>query len=258
MTEGPEDHQIERRATRTRPSTRLIGTETDFAADSIQSDVAGLRAPDVLFGEALAHPPQQDRSRRSREALIAAAFSLFAEHGYEATTVDDIAKKAGVAVGGFYLHFRSKRQVLLVLVDRLLNEIDITTEVAPDDPAAIIECLRDRLRASWSYGRVYRAWREATLRDRALAALHEQVEAWATAQVERALSVAMAAPAARSDVSLPNLSYIVSTIFWRQLELETVDRESLSRTVATLLQHVLFEDRAASPRDDDPRASREE
>src|SRR4051812_6692981 len=59
--------------------------------------------------------PQQARSRRKRDALLAAALRLFAERGYEATTADDIATAASVSVGTFYAYFRNKRQLFLTL-----------------------------------------------------------------------------------------------------------------------------------------------
>ncbi len=45
--------------------------------------------------------------------LTEAAFELFAEHGFEAVTVDDIATHAGVTKGSFYSHFQSKREIIL-------------------------------------------------------------------------------------------------------------------------------------------------
>ncbi|HEV2737114.1 MAG TPA: helix-turn-helix domain-containing protein [Candidatus Elarobacter sp.] len=257
--DSTESRKTERRAARTRPSTRLIGNEIDDSAgDSNDRHSGELRAPDVLVGESLTQPPQQDRSRRAREALIVAALARFTENGYEATTVDDISKQAGVAVGGFYLHFRSKRQVLLVLVDRLLNELDTFTEVTSADTEAIFACLRDRFRASWDYAGVYRAWREATLRDAELAALHEQVDAWAIARTASALTAAAAAPGARATVSVTTLAYMFTTIFWRQLEVQAADRGLLSDALSAVIQHALFEDRAPASTEDESGANRGE
>ncbi|MFA5884676.1 MAG: helix-turn-helix domain-containing protein [Acidimicrobiia bacterium] len=59
----------------------------------------------------------QDRSRRTREALVDAAFALWTERGFEtgfeATTVEEIARAAGVTKGTFYFHFARKVDVLL-------------------------------------------------------------------------------------------------------------------------------------------------
>src|SRR5258708_10793939 len=83
--------------------------------------------PDLLAGQELPPAPQQERSRRKREALLEKALALFAERGYEQTSIEEIARAAGVAVGGFYQHFTSKRQILLVLMDRLLQAVSLLT-----------------------------------------------------------------------------------------------------------------------------------
>jgi AcrR family transcriptional regulator len=59
----------------------------------------------------------QHRSRRTREALVDAALALWTERGFETgietTTVEEIARAAGVTKGTFYFHFARKVDVLL-------------------------------------------------------------------------------------------------------------------------------------------------
>jgi len=50
-----------------------------------------------------------------RQEILDAALSLFAERGFDATTVQGIAAAAGVAAGTVYLYFPSKEHVLLAL-----------------------------------------------------------------------------------------------------------------------------------------------
>jgi AcrR family transcriptional regulator len=52
------------------------------------------------------------RKLRTRRALQQAAVQLFAEHGYEETTVADIAARAEVSIRTFFLHFPTKEDVL--------------------------------------------------------------------------------------------------------------------------------------------------
>ncbi len=52
----------------------------------------------------------------TRARLFFAAAGLFAEQGYHATTVDQVAKKAGVAKGTFFVHFPAKAAVVTELV----------------------------------------------------------------------------------------------------------------------------------------------
>lgn len=48
----------------------------------------------------------------ARDRLAAAALDLFAERGYENTTVIDIAERAGLAKTTFFRHFQDKREVM--------------------------------------------------------------------------------------------------------------------------------------------------
>ncbi|EPR36319.1 transcriptional regulator, TetR family [Desulfovibrio sp. X2] len=54
-----------------------------------------------------------------RESIVEAAAELFAERGYEATPVAEIARRAGVSEGAIFRHFPSKEQLLL----RILTNI---------------------------------------------------------------------------------------------------------------------------------------
>src|ERR1700689_3339910 len=59
----------------------------------------------------------------ARERLAEAAFDLFNEHGYEQTTVDDIAERAGLGRATFFRHYRSKEDVVFPDHDRLLSQV---------------------------------------------------------------------------------------------------------------------------------------
>lgn len=48
----------------------------------------------------------------ARARLEAAAFALFSERGFDQTTVDDIAQRAGLTKRTFFRHFADKREVL--------------------------------------------------------------------------------------------------------------------------------------------------
>jgi AcrR family transcriptional regulator len=57
------------------------------------------------------------QARATRRRIVAAAAELFIENGYPATTLDQIADRAGVAVQTVYFHFGNKRTVLKEAVD---------------------------------------------------------------------------------------------------------------------------------------------
>ena len=59
----------------------------------------------------------------ARERLAEAAFTLFDEHGYEQTTVDDITERAGLGRTTFFRYYRSKDDVIFPDHDHLLQRI---------------------------------------------------------------------------------------------------------------------------------------
>ena len=59
---------------------------------------------------------RQQQKDETRAKIFAAATQLFAQHGYHATTVADIATAAGVAKGTFFVHFPSKDAIIGALV----------------------------------------------------------------------------------------------------------------------------------------------
>ncbi|MCX4878903.1 MULTISPECIES: TetR/AcrR family transcriptional regulator [unclassified Streptomyces] len=63
----------------------------------------------------------EELRRRSRERLLQAAVELVGEHGYEATTLGDIADRAGSARGLVSYYFPGKRQLVQSAVHRLMH-----------------------------------------------------------------------------------------------------------------------------------------
>ena len=67
---------------------------------------------------------QAEKSERAREAICAAARRLFAQKGYEATTMQDIVAGSGMSKGAIYHHFRSKQEVLRSVVEDECRHLD--------------------------------------------------------------------------------------------------------------------------------------
>ncbi|BCK55325.1 TetR/AcrR family transcriptional regulator [Nocardia wallacei] len=61
------------------------------------------------------------RKQRTIESLVRAGEEIFAEQGVEETTVEEIAGRAGVAVGSIYNHFGSKAGLHAAVVERALG-----------------------------------------------------------------------------------------------------------------------------------------
>jgi AcrR family transcriptional regulator len=57
-----------------------------------------------------------------RQAILAAAIGVFAQHGFDAATTDEIARAAELSKGGLYWHFKSKDAILAALLEQFFNQ----------------------------------------------------------------------------------------------------------------------------------------
>src|SRR3954453_11997261 len=71
------------------------------------------------------------QARATRRRIVDAGAALFIANGYHATTLEQIASRAGVAVQTVYFHFGNKRSVLKQAVDM--------AAVGDDEPVAVLE-----------------------------------------------------------------------------------------------------------------------
>jgi AcrR family transcriptional regulator len=60
----------------------------------------------------------------AQDALLDAARAEFGRHGPEQARVEDIARRAGLSKGAFYLHFRSKEHAFELLLQRFLSALE--------------------------------------------------------------------------------------------------------------------------------------
>ena len=64
---------------------------------------------------------REEKSERSRRAVLDAALHLFAHQGYRATAVRDVAERAGVSTGNLYHHFPDKESIFRALIEEYLE-----------------------------------------------------------------------------------------------------------------------------------------
>ncbi|MWB78623.1 TetR family transcriptional regulator [Pseudooceanicola sp. 216_PA32_1] len=108
---------------------------------------------------------QQTRSERTQAALMDAAEELLMEKGAEATSIADIARRAGFSVGSVYHHFRDKRALLLALFNRMTESYAALTRQASDpamwEGARIRDLFRGYLEVTLSLSRDHGAAKAA-------------------------------------------------------------------------------------------------
>ena len=100
----------------------------------------GLVTPDCLKPRGL----REAKKERTRSALSAAALELVSTRGYEATTVEAIAQRAGVSVRTFHNYFPGKAAALANLAADLVEEYHDELRAQPDG----LSCA-DALREAW-------------------------------------------------------------------------------------------------------------
>ena len=83
---------------------------------------------------------------KTREKLLAAARQVFVEQGYHDAKVEDIAERAGVGKGTFYLYFEDKRAIFEELVDGLFERLAASI-LRVDSRADIAAQVRHNIRA---------------------------------------------------------------------------------------------------------------
>jgi AcrR family transcriptional regulator len=114
----------------------------------------------------------------ARERLVRAAFALFDERGFEQTTVDEIAERAGVGRTTFFRHYRSKEDVIFPDHDGLLSAVKARLDASTEQTAllAVTEAARLVLQRYIEEGENARlryalTSRVAALRDREIASV---------------------------------------------------------------------------------------
>jgi AcrR family transcriptional regulator len=72
--------------------------------------------------------PQQDRSRITVEAILAATTHILTEEGYDKANTNRIAERAGISIGSLYQYFPNKESLMAALMEQHSNEIAALVE----------------------------------------------------------------------------------------------------------------------------------
>ncbi|MFD3537573.1 ScbR family autoregulator-binding transcription factor [Streptomyces sp. NPDC058664] len=181
---------------------------------------------------------QQARAIRTRRAILESAAAVFAEHGYERTTIGEILVRAGVTKGALYFHFASKEDLAVGVLDaQMLDE--------PLTPQAIkLQELVDQ-----GFLLAHRLQRDALVRASVALALDSGAKgvdraapfrAWID-QVSEVLTVAKARGELLVHVDVTDTAELFAGAFAGIQTMSQIlcDRNDLTHRVLVLLRHVL-------------------
>jgi AcrR family transcriptional regulator len=158
---------------------------------------------------------RERKKQQTRDAIARAALELFAERGYDATTLAEIAERAGVATRTIFAYFPSKEDILFSDFETVRGELAQALAERPDGKDAL-GTLRDFiLSVSFEKGELDRQLHEMIERDETLRT-HRRAR---MAQLQELLAGAMADDlGAASDDLRPQLAAASLTAAFEVLE----------------------------------------
>jgi AcrR family transcriptional regulator len=99
------------------------------------------KAPKKISPKRPAAAPASNRAERAAErrgAIVEAAMDEFIARGFAATRLDDVAKRAGVAKGTIYLHFKDKESMFEELIRTAIVPLVMSLGATPPRPGATV------------------------------------------------------------------------------------------------------------------------
>lgn len=92
----------------------------------------------------------------SRKRIIDAAMGVFSMHGYAKASIREIAKIAGISVGGVYLYFKNKEELYINLIKDRMQDLITKTEVIAEPTKSPSMALSAFLRLHLDYAQKHK------------------------------------------------------------------------------------------------------
>lgn len=85
-----------------------------------------------------------DKSERTYLSIMDAAVQLFQTKGFEGTSMRDIARESGLALGAIYYYCRSKEELVLLFYDRINRQINASYAQKVTAPRNLGDAFRNK------------------------------------------------------------------------------------------------------------------
>jgi AcrR family transcriptional regulator len=195
---------------------------------------------------------RQAQAAATQELLLATAHEVFAERGYQATTVGAITSAANTAHGTFYLYFRNKEDVFAKVVESVVLELyDHTWSVEnlSGSPRDVLErTLRGYLEVFVRHAGIWRCLLEGAFTTPSIEAAWRELRGGFISRTARALTVLQERGLIRDVAPEITANALGGMVEWAAttqfvLRMPPVADTSFEETVATLTDlwyHALF------------------
>ncbi|HET9476225.1 MAG TPA: TetR/AcrR family transcriptional regulator [Dehalococcoidia bacterium] len=187
------------------------------------------------------------RREETRQKLLDSAFSVFATHGYERATVDEIVREAGFSKGAFYVHFESKEDLFWAMLDGRIDVLQETMRGALDTTQSAAENDRRVLEAIFALDKQDRHWpalfvefvAQAARNERVRGKLNEMYRRWHSFTVEL-LEEGRLAGRVRKDLDVDfmasvTMALIEGSLMQSRLAPDSVNLDSMVEPLSRLI-----------------------
>lgn len=110
-----------------------------------------LRSNQLKFHKETFEKTTEDR----RQKVLEVAIDAFALNGYNATSINDIAKKAGISIGAMYSYFASKEDLFLTIINNAYFLMEEILNEVKESSRDIYDCVERMLSASREFSFQY-------------------------------------------------------------------------------------------------------
>ena len=175
------------------------------------------------------------RREETRQKLLDSAFSVFATHGYERATVDEIVRDAGFSKGAFYVHFESKDDLFWAMLEGRIEYLQETMRGALDTTQSVADNERRILEAIFALDKKDKHWpalfvefvAHAARNERVREKLHEMYQRWHRFTVEM-LEAGRKAGRVREDLDIEFMASVTMALIEGSLMQSRLAPESVS------------------------------
>jgi AcrR family transcriptional regulator len=176
---------------------------------------------------------EDERVRRSKQAVLTATFRLLSETGLSGVSIDAVSRLSGVAKTTIYRHWPSRTALVLDACSKLRPKSELTdTGNVRDDLAALTLNLAERLRtARWAT--ILPSIMDAAERDPELATLHAQLHAEMTTGFRTVIERAQQRGELSRNRGITEIvALLIGPLFYRRwLSREALDESFVKRVI---------------------------
>ena len=187
------------------------------------------------------------RREETREKLLHSALTVFATHGYERATVDEIVRDAGFSKGAFYVHFESKEDLFWAMLEGRIDYLQDAMRGAMDTTQSVADNQRRILEAIFALDKQDKHWpalfvefvAHAARNERVREKLNEMYQRWHRFTVEM-LEEGRTAGRVRNDLDLDfiasvTMALIEGSLMQSRLAPDSVRLDAMVEPLARLL-----------------------